>query len=110
MAVIATLLTLAIPRYFSSVERSKEAVLRENLNLMRDAIDKYYADNGTYPTSLEQLVTKRYLRSIPVDPVAESATTWVLIPPPASVGGTGVYDVGSGAEGKTLGGEAFSSL
>lgn len=110
MTVIATLLTLAVPRYYSSVARSKEVVLRENLNLMRDAIDKYYADNGTYPPSLEQLVSKRYLRSIPLDPVADSTQTWVLMPPPPAVGGSGVYDVISGAEGKTLGGEAYSSL
>jgi general secretion pathway protein G len=110
MAVIATLLTIAIPRYFSSIERSKEAVLRENLNVVRDAIDKFHADNDSYPASLEQLVTSRYLRSVPVDPVTESATTWVVQRPPGNLVGGGVYDIRSGAEGKSSGGVAYSDL
>lgn len=113
MAVIATLLTLAIPRYMANIERSKEAVLRENLNAVRDAIDKYYADNGSYPPSIEQLVAKRYLRSVPVDPITESTTTWQLVPPPGTRSGSvgAVYDIRSGAEGMTSGGKvAYSEL
>ncbi|MBX9964854.1 MAG: type II secretion system GspH family protein [Burkholderiales bacterium] len=109
MAVIATLLTLAIPRYFASVDRSKEAVLRENLNTMRDAIDKFHADTGNYPPTLQDLVTKRYLRSLPVDPVTESPLTWLALPPPAATGG-GVYDVRSGAEGNAQDGRKYSEL
>jgi general secretion pathway protein G len=110
MAVIATLLTLAIPRYFSSVDRSKEAVLRENLNTVRDAIDKFHADRGRYPDSLPDLVTKRYLRSVPMDPIAESDSAWVIVPPPQGVGDGAVYDVRSGAQGSTLDGKAYSEL
>ena len=110
MAIIATLLTLAVPRYFSSVERSKEAVLREDLNSMRDAIAKFYADNGAYPDSLEQLVTKRYLRNVPVDPVTESAATWVPTSPPGASAGGGVYDIHSGAEGNSTAGVAYSEF
>lgn len=107
LAIIATLLTLALPRYFSSVDRSKEAVLRENLFQVRDAIGKYYADKGKYPESLEALVTDKYLRKAPIDPITESATTWVIVPPEEQ-GKSGVYDIKSGAQGKALDGSAFS--
>ena len=62
MAIIASLLTLAMPRYFHSVDRSREAVLRQDLHIMRDAIDKFMADRGRYPLTLEELAEKRYLR------------------------------------------------
>ena len=79
LAIIATLLTLAVPRYYASIDKSKEAVLKENLYQMRDAIGKYYADRGKYPESLQALATDKYLRSVPLDPVTESATTWVVV-------------------------------
>jgi general secretion pathway protein G len=107
LAIIATLLTLALPRYFSSVDRSKEAVLRENLFQVRDAIGKYYADKGKYPETLEALVTDKYLRKAPVDPVTESTTTWVVVPPEDQAK-SGVYDVKSGAQGKALDGTTYS--
>src|SRR5437879_13585672 len=62
LSIVALLLTLALPRYFSSVDKSKEAVLKENLNQMRDAISRYYGDKGKYPESLDALVAERYLR------------------------------------------------
>jgi general secretion pathway protein G len=96
MSVIALLLTLAVPRYLGSIEKSKEAVLKENLALMRDSIDKYYGDQGRYPDAIEDLVNKKYLRRIPPDPVTESATTWVVVPPEDTQKGA-VYDVRSGA-------------
>lgn len=107
MAIIATLLTIAVPRYFHSVEKSREAVLRENLSTMRDAIDKYYGDNGQYPDVLEALVAKKYLRAIPPDPITETAATWVPVPPPEADKG-GVFDVKSGAPGKGLDGTAYA--
>ncbi len=110
MAIIALLLTLAAPRYFQSVQRSREAVLKEDLHLMRDAIDKHYADTGKYPANLEDLVTKKYLRRIPVDPITESATTWVLVDPPDKPGSRAVFDVRSGAPGKSLGGTPYGEL
>ena len=109
MAIIATLLTIALPRYFGSVERSKEATLRQSLAVMRDAIDKHYADTGRYPETLEELVSKKYVRALPVDPVTESATTWVTVAPPEGAKG-GVYDVKSGAPGKASDGTAFADL
>ena len=106
LAIIATLLTLAVPRYFGSVEKSKEAVLRENLNQMRDALQKYYGDKGKYPDSIEALATEKYLRKMPVDPVTESTTTWVVIPPDDPKKGN-VYDVRSGAQGKATDGSVY---
>ena len=108
LAIIATLLTLAVPRYFSSVDKSKEAVLKENLYQMRDAIGKYYADRGKYPESLQALATDKYLRSVPLDPVTDSASTWIVVAPEDPQKG-GVYDVKSGAPGKALDGSEFST-
>lgn len=109
MAIIASLMTLALPRYFNSVERSREAVLRQDLSIMRDAIDKFFADRGRYPATLDELAERRYLRKVPVDPVTESATTWVVVPPPDGEVREGVYDVRSGAPGQSLDGEAYES-
>ncbi|QNM94826.1 type II secretion system protein [Chitinimonas koreensis] len=108
LAIIATLLTLAAPRYFNSIDKAKEDVLRENLYLLRDAVDKFYMDKGRYPDKLEDLVTQRYLRRIPVDPVTDSAATWVIQPPANGIAGA-VYDVHSGAPGKARDGSAFST-
>jgi general secretion pathway protein G len=101
MAIIGTLLTIAVPRYLHSVDRSKEAVLRQNLSLTREAIDKYFGDNGKYPDSLDDLVSKKYLRSLPYDPIAESNTAWQIVAPLNSENGA-VYDIKSGAQGKAL--------
>ncbi len=108
MTIIATLLTIAVPRYFGSLDRSKEAVLKENLYQMRDAISKYYADKGKYPESLDTLTTDKYLRKVPTDPITESATTWVPVAPEDPQKG-GVYDVKSGAQGKATDGTEFSA-
>jgi general secretion pathway protein G len=110
MAIIALLLTLAAPRYFQSVQRSREAVLKEDLHLMREAIDKHYADTGKYPATLDDLVTKKYLRRVPVDPITESATTWVIVEPPDKPGTSAVYDVRSGAPGTSLGGSPYGEF
>jgi general secretion pathway protein G len=107
MSIIALLLTLAMPRYFGSVDRSKEAVLRQNLNQMRDAISRYYADKGKYPESLDSLAADKYLRKVPTDPITESTTTWQVMRPDDPQKG-GVYDVKSGAPGKGLDGSEFS--
>lgn len=106
LAIIATLLTLAVPRYFQHVERSKEAVLRENLATVRDAIDQYHADVGTWPPTLESLAEKRYMRVVPTDPITERADTWQIVPPPN--GETGVYDIHSGAEGTGRDGQPYA--
>jgi general secretion pathway protein G len=109
MAIIATLLSLVAPRYFASLEKSKEAVLKQNLRVMREAIDQHYADREKYPETLEELVSKKYLRTIPPDPITESATTWVVTAPENPELGA-VYDVRSGAEGKTQDGTPYGEL
>lgn len=108
MVIIALLLSLAVPRYFHSVEKSREAVLRGNLALTRQALDKYYGDNGKYPDALDMLVSKKYLRSLPFDPVTDSSMTWIIVPPDVPEKG-GVFDVKSGASGKALDGSEFKN-
>ena len=98
LAIVALILSLAVPRYFGSLKRSEEVALHEDLAMMRDALDKHYADTGRYPVSLNDLVAKNYLRKIPPDPVTQSSTTWVPVAPAdPSLGG--VSDVRSGAPG-----------
>ncbi|HZV54739.1 MAG TPA: prepilin-type N-terminal cleavage/methylation domain-containing protein [Rhodocyclaceae bacterium] len=106
MSIIAMLITLAIPRYFHSVDKTRETVLRENLTRTRDALDKFYGDNGRYPDTLENLVTKKYLRSLPVDPITGSGTTWIIIPPEAEDKGA-VYDIRSGSVDTARDGSKF---
>jgi general secretion pathway protein G len=98
LTVIALLLSVVVPDYVGRMKRAEEAVLKEHLLVMRDALDKHYADAGKYPRSLDELVTKRYLRSIPPDPFTQSPGTWVAVPPPDPNKG-GIYDVRSAAKG-----------
>jgi general secretion pathway protein G len=91
MTLIALLLTLAVPRYFRSVDSGRLTVQKQNLATIRDAIDKFSADLGRYPDSLDELVAKHYLRQIPVDPVSEQAT-WTIVAPADPTQGK-VYDV-----------------
>lgn len=107
LAIVALLLTLAVPRYFTSIDKAREVILADNLRHTRDAIDQFYADRGRYPDSLEQLVEKRYLRSMPVDPITESTTTWVLVPPEDATKG-GLYSVRSGAPGNDRSGRPYA--
>jgi general secretion pathway protein G len=106
MAIIAVLLTIATPRYFHSVDKSKEAVLRQNLVITRQAIDKYFSDNGKYPEALDDLVTKKYLRTLPYDPISESNGTWLIVAPDTA-DKSGVYDIKSGATGSGMDGTAY---
>ena len=98
MTIISLLLTLAAPRYFRSIDKSKETVLKANLFATRDALDKFHADTGKYPAQLAELVEKRYLRTLPWDPITERSDSWVLVPPADGQDG-GVYNITSGAEG-----------
>ena len=108
MAIIAILVSIAAPRYFNSVEKSKEVVLKQDLSTLRDAIDKYYGDTGKYPDTLDDLVTKKYLRKLPVDPITDSADTWVVVPPDDADKG-GVFDLHSGASGNGRDGTPYSA-
>jgi general secretion pathway protein G len=97
LTIIALLISIVVPDYINRTRRAEEAVLKENLALMRDALDKHYADAGLYPHSLDELVSKRYLRTIPQDPLTQ-APNWRVVPPQDPQKG-GVYDVHSSAKG-----------
>lgn len=106
MAIVATLLSLVAPRYFSSLDKAKETVLRQDLSIMRQAIDQFYSDTGKYPIDLMELVDKRYLRAIPIDPLTESNQTWIEVPSPNTTE-AGVYDVHSGYNGRAADGSFY---
>jgi general secretion pathway protein G len=93
MAMLGLLLALALPQYMAALDRGREQVLQQNLATMREAIDKFYGDRGRYPDKLDDLVTYRYLRAIPVDPFTETPT-WVVMAPRESDKG-GVIDIRS---------------
>jgi len=105
MAIIALLLTIVSPRYFTSVDRAREAVLKQNLSILRDAIDKYHADTGRYPDSLNQLAEDRYIRAVPVDPITEE-DVWVELPPPDPEM-DGVFDVHTTSDKQALDGTFY---
>ncbi len=107
MAIIALLLALALPRYFNHLESSKETILRQDLAVMRDAIDKYHGDRGHYPDSIDELVSARYLRALPVDPITERADSWQIVAPPEGETGA-MYDIHSGAPGKARDDSAYA--
>jgi general secretion pathway protein G len=79
MAIIGTLLSIAVPRYFHSLQHARETVLKQDLSILREAIDKYYADLNQYPEKLPDLVDKHYVRSVPVDPFTRLADTWTVV-------------------------------
>ena len=106
MAIVALLLSIATPRYFHSVTKAEENVLKENLALVRDTLDKYHADTGKYPETLDELLSKKYLRKMPYDPVAQSTTSWILIAPAPPEKG-GIFDIRSGALGHASDGSAY---
>lgn len=107
LSIVALLLTLAVPKYFNSVEKAKEATLRQDLRTMREAIDRFHGDHDRYPESLEELAERKYLRAIPPDPITGEASTWIAIPPDGTAAG-GVYDIRSGAAGESRDGSAYA--
>lgn len=106
MAVLAVLASLVAPRYMERVQLARETVLRQNLVGVRTAIDQFYRDQLRYPTSLDELVQRRYLRAVPLDPITERNDSWTLVPP--SEGGSGVFDLHSGAPGRAQDGSAYA--
>jgi general secretion pathway protein G len=112
VAIIGIVVTVAVGQYQRSIRKAKEAVLKEDLYIMRQAIDQYFADKGEWPPDLQALVEESYLRDIPVDPITESAQTWVT--EPAQVDdrdistSPGIADVHSGADGVAMDGSSYS--
>jgi len=112
LAIIATLLTVAVPSYFGSMDNAKETALRKDLSVMRDAIDQYHADKGKYPANLDELVSARYLRSIPPDPITGATDQWAVETASSGAGAeatTGVRDVKSGAPGNGKDGSPYGT-
>lgn len=107
LALVALLASLVAPVVTGSVYRAKEATLKENLYILRKAIDDYYADAGNYPMELEALVEKRYIRKIPTDPVTGRRDSWVLVRTEDTRGKSGIIDVRSGSEEKDSAGVAY---
>jgi general secretion pathway protein G len=108
MAIIGTLLTIAVPRYFRALEHARETVLRQDLAILREAIDKHYADLNEYPDVLAALVDKRYVRSLPVDPFTKAADTWTVVAS-EDPDHAGIRDIHRGAEGNGADGTALAS-
>ena len=112
ISLIVILATMGMGMYKSSVTHSREAVLKEDLFRMRDAIDQYYADKGQYPSALDSLVSEGYLRRIPKDPITDSTDTWQTVPsepdPNNPTAAPGVYDIKSGSDGTALDGTKYS--
>lgn len=99
--LLALLLSIAVPRYLSTVDSSREKVRQQNLATLRDALDKFKADQGRYPNDLAELVSRQYLRAIPKDPVTETRA-WVPLTHPTGLE-TGVYDVAPpGTDGRQM--------
>lgn len=101
MSIVGILAAIAVPNYKWGIIKAKEAVLRETLYSFRTTIDQFYADQGKYPDSLQDMVDKKYLRDLPKDPFTSTKDSWVILPPePTTEGGEvkgAVYDVKSGS-------------
>ena len=112
MALIVVIAGVAMASYRNAVTLAQEAVLREDLFRMRDAIDQYYADKNKYPSTLEALVGDGYLRALPEDPFTKSASTWQEIPaepdPNNPISEPGVYNVRSGSDRTSMQGTPYS--
>src|SRR5436305_9483738 len=108
MAIIGTLLSIAVPRYFRSLEHARETVLKQDLSVLREALDKYYADLNEYPQNLQALVDRHYVRSVPVDPLTQLADSWTLIPS-EDPDHAGVRDVHSGSPASAADGTPFAA-
>ncbi len=112
MSLIVILATVGMVQYRNSVKRAEEAVLKENLFRMRDAIDQFYADKTKYPQSLQDLVSEGYIREIPTDPMTRSKDTWQATPaepdPNNPAGEIGIYDIKSGSDQTALDGTRYA--
>jgi general secretion pathway protein G len=106
MSIIAVLLTIAVPRYFHQLEHSRETVLRQDLSVMREAIDKHMGDFGQYPDSLLALVERHYIRAVPEDPITKSKETWQMVVS-EDPEHPGIRDLHSGADGTATDGTQY---
>ena len=117
VAIIGSLATMAVVQLRQTPQRAKEAALKENLYVMRNVIDQYFTDKGKYPDSLQALVDDGYIRKIPVDPMTDSASSWVEVQAAGTEQGGdadtgedqgGIGDVHSGSDATALDGTTYS--
>ena len=112
LSLIVILATMGMSQYRTSVIHAREAVLREDLFRMRDAIDQYYADKNQYPSTLDALVTDGYMRQLPEDPFTKSKDSWTTEPAPSDPGNPtaepGVYNVHSGSDATAIDGTKYA--
>ncbi|QIE27504.1 hypothetical protein SBC1_56100 (plasmid) [Caballeronia sp. SBC1] len=108
LAIVATLLSIVAPRYVHQADRAKEAALKENLSVLRRALDQYYGDTGSYPEKLSVLTERHYLRALPLDPVTNRSDSWAPVAGVDEDDKT-IVDVKSGASGKALDGTEYNS-
>lgn len=108
MAIVLTVISIAVPMYTTSMIRAKESVLKSNLFTMRSVIDHYTYDKQAPPQSLDDLVTAGYLRQVPVDPFTESSDTWEVITDVGPSGESGIFDVRSGSDRVGLNGTPYN--
>jgi len=112
LSLILILSTIGLAQYRNSITHANEAVLREDLFRLRDAIDQYYADKGQYPGELDALVSDGYMRSVPIDPFTRSADSWQTTPsepdPNNPTAATGIYNVHSGSDRAALDGSKYA--
>jgi general secretion pathway protein G len=113
MAIIAILASVAIPSYINAVRHGREAALRQDLWVMRQAIDSYTVDKEKAPQSLDDLVQSGYLKAIPVDPMTGSSDTWMpdtsdtLMDIDQTAGG--INNVHSAAQGLATDGSSYNT-
>ena len=109
LAILAALASLAWPRYVGQLDNTNDVILRENLRLVRHSLDKFHEDQGRFPDSLQELVDRRYIRALPMDPLTGRNDTWQIVPPPVGEKGQ-IGDVRSGATGVSRWGIAYADL
>lgn len=107
LVIISLMAALSAPVISTAVQRAKESALKENLLVTRKALDDYYADHGNYPEDLETLVTKKYIRKLPIDPIAEDGAGWELISS-ADYNTRGVMDIKSSSSGQAIDGTYYN--
>ena len=107
LTIVSLMLSIVVPRYFHSIDKAKESMLRQNLSSMRETIDKFYGDLGRYPDSLDEMVQRKYIRAVPIDPMTESTTTWRVVESENQELGV-IYDIHSGSDALALDGSLYS--
>jgi len=107
LGIVSLMLSLAVPHYMPRIDRAKETVLAESLRNVRDTLAQYYGDTGRYPDTLQQLVEQRYLAALPLDPLTDSNSSWILVPPDDGSKGA-VANIRSGAQGADRSGKAYA--